>query len=200
MLKKLTMTLALGSSLFAMHEAELDLNNYDLGAKLNFDMGQFTSSVDPDSVFLGAGYLHGSHQHNEHADDKDHDLFDLHFFVKQRLKGSNGLSAGLGTKLAYTTVGGYDYYALPIGVLLDYELPLGLPIPFVLGGSFYYAPEVLSWQDAKNYMEYDVHLDIRLIDRAAVTGGYRRIDTNFDVSGGDYTFNEAWFVGVKFRF
>ena len=200
MLKKLMMTLALGSSLFAMHEAELNLNNYDLGAKLNLDMGQFAPSVDPDSVFFGAGYLHGSYQNNEHGDDKDHDLFDLHFFVKQRLKGNSGLSLGVGTKLVYTTIGGYDYYALPIGVMADYELPLGLSIPFILGGDFYFAPEVLSWQDAKNYMEYDLHLDIRLIDRAAVTGGYRRIDTNFDVSGGDYTFNESWFVGVKFRF
>ena len=200
MLKKLVMTLALGSSLFAMHEAELNLNNYDLGVNLNLDMGQFSNSVDPDSVFFGAGYLHGSHQHNESADDKDHDLFDLHFLVKQRLKGSSGLTAGLGTKLVYTTVGGYDYYALPIGAMLDYELPLGLSIPFIVGGSFYYAPQVLSWQDAKDYMDYGLHLDIRLIDRAAVTAGYRHIDTNFDVSGGDYTFNDSWYVGVKFRF
>jgi hypothetical protein len=202
MLKKMMTMLALTGSLFAMHEAELNLNNYDLNAKLDFDMGQFNDAVDPDSVFVGARYLHGSHQNNEHDHEKDHDLFDAHFFVKQHLSGYRPLSLGLGTKLVNTHIGKNDFYALPIGVLAEYELPLGLPVPFILGGSFYYAPEVLSWEDAKNYTEYDVHLDIRIIDRAAVTAGYRRIDTDFDVSGTDvnFNFNESWFAGVKFRF
>jgi hypothetical protein len=202
MLKTLVTTLALTGSLFAMHEAELNLNNYDLNAKLDLDMGQFNDAVDPDSVFIGGRYLRGSHEHNERGDDKDHDLYDAHFFVKQRLSGAPAFTVGLGAKLVYTSVASYDYNALPIGVHAGYDLPLGLPVPFTLGGSFYYAPEVLSWQDAKNYTEYEVYLDIRLIDRAALTGGYRRIDTDFDVSGEtvNFTFNEAWFAGIKFRF
>lgn len=202
MLKKLITTLALTGSLFAMHEAELNLNNHDLNAKLDLDMGQFNGAVDPDAVFIGARYLHGSHQNNERHYEKDHDLFDAHFYVKQRLSGYRALSLGLGTKLVYTHIEKNDFYALPIGVLAEYDLPIGLPVPFILGGSFYYAPEVLSWEDAKNYTEYDLHLDIRIIDRAAITAGYRRVDTDFDVDGHDvnFNFNESWFAGVKFRF
>lgn len=199
MLKKLIMIVGLTGSLFAMHEAELNLNNYDLGAKLDLDMGQFNNAVDPNTVFLGARYLRSSHRHSDDP-SKDHDLYDAHFFVQQHLSKQQALTLGLGAKLVYTTISDYDYYALPIGVHADYVLPLGLSIPFILGGRFYYAPEVLSWSDAKNYMEFEAHLDIQLIDRALITGGYRKIDTDFDVSGGDYNFNESWFVGIKFRF
>ncbi|WP_345969864.1 MULTISPECIES: YfaZ family outer membrane protein [Sulfurimonas] len=200
MLKTLVTTLALGCSLFAMHEAELNLNNYDLNAKLDFDMGQFNDAVDPETVFLGARYLRGSYHHSDELRDKDHDLFDAHFAVAQRLSGNDALTLGLGVKFVYTSIEGYDFDALPIGVFARYELPLNLPVPFIVGGALYYAPEVLAWQDAKNYLEYDLSLDIRIIDRAAVTAGYRKIDTDFDLSGGDFTFNEAWYVGVKFRF
>jgi len=200
MLKKLIILVALTGSLFAMHEAELNLNDYDVEAKLDFDMGQFNNSVNPDTVFLGARYLRASHQHSEEWQTKDENLYDVHFFVQQRLNKLRALTLGLGAKLVYTSVEGEELTALPIGVLADYELPLGLPVPFIIGGSFYYAPHVLTWQDGKNYTEYDAHLDIQVIDRAAITGGYRKIDTDFDVSGGNVVFNEAWFVGVKFRF
>lgn len=199
MLKKIVTMLALTGSLLAMHEAELNLNNFDVEGKLDLDMGQFNDAVDPDTVFFGARYLHGSHRHSDDP-SKDHDLVDAHFFVQQRIAGNGALTLGLGAKVVYTTVSGYTFSALPLGVHADYALPLGLPIPFIVGASLYYAPEVLSWSDAKDYMEFEGHLDIRVIDRAAITAGYRKIDTNFDVVGGDMKFNDAWFAGVKFRF
>ncbi len=200
MLKKLMVMLAMATSLTAMHEIRINLNNYDLDARLDLDMGQFNSSVDPDSVFIGLRYLHGSHQHSDKNLDKDHDLFDGHFFVRQRLRNANALTLGMGTKFVYTSISGKDFYALPLGLLAGYDLPLGLPVPFSVGGEFYYSPQVLSFADAKNYMEYSLHLDIMIIDRAGITGGYRKIDTDFDLSNGDLRFNETWFVGVKIRF
>jgi hypothetical protein len=200
MLKKIVLLLSLAGSLLAMHEVELNLNNYDLDAKINFDIGQFNPSVDPDVFFVGGRYLHGSHQHSDRDLDKDHELYDAHFFVQQRLSGNRAFKLGLGAKFVYTSISDLDYYALPLGVHVAYDLPLGLPVPFIAGAQLYYAPQVLSWSDAKNYFEYDLSLDIQIIDFAALTGGYRKIDTDFDVSHGDLTFNEAWFVGVKFRF
>ena len=200
MLKKLMIILALSGSLFAMHDVELDLNDYDLDAQLNLDLGQFNDAVDPDTAFLGARYLRASSEHSDDDLTHDENLYDIHFFVKQRLHGTPDLTLGLGTKLVFTSVENEDFTALPIGALVDYELPLGLSIPFILGGSFYYSPQVLSWQDAKNYMEVEGHLDVRVIDRASITAGYRKIDTDFDTALDDVVFNEAWFIGVKFRF
>jgi len=200
MLKQGLALLALTGSLFAMHEAELNLNNYDLGARLDFDMGQFNRAVDPNTVFVGARYLHGSHRHSDHALRGDHDLFDAHFYVQQRLPGTDSLTLGLGTKLVYTTLESMDFVALPLGLTARFDLPLNLPIGVALGGAVYYAPEVLAWQEAKNYLEYGVYLDIGIIDRASVIGGFRRIDTDFDVVGGDLIFNESWYAGIKFRF
>ncbi len=201
MLKKTVTMLALTGSLFAMHEAELNLNNYDLNAKLDLDMGQFNTAVDPDTVFVGARYLHGSHYHSGRDLKKDEDLFDAHFSVGQHFRGNGTVTLALGAKFVYTSINNYNFYALPLGIAGSYELPLGLPIPFAVGGSIYYAPEVLAWQDAKNYLEYTVFLDVQIIDRAALTAGYRTINTDFDVEErGDLVFNAAWFAGVKFRF
>ncbi len=200
MLKKMLSALCFAVPLMAMHEVELNLNNYDLDAKLHLDMGQFNPSVEPGSVFFGARYLHASRQHSDDDLNKDNDLFDGHFFVRQRLSGARALSLGMGMKFVYTSVQSHDFYALPLGLMADYDLPLGMNIPVTIGGTFYYSPQVLSWSDAKNYMEYDVHLDVMFIDRAGITGGYRKIDTDFDLSHGDLVYNETWFIGVKFRF
>lgn len=200
MLKKLPLLMMAASSLLAMHEAELNLNNYDLDAKLHFDAGQFNEAVEPDSVFFGFGYLHGSHQHSDGDLKKDHDMVDGHFFVRQRLSGAPDLTFGMGVKFVYTDLGGYDYYALPLGITARYDLPVDSPIPISVGGALYYAPQVLAWEDAKNYLEYDAHVDIMLIERAGLTAGYRKINTDLDLPQGDLTFNETWFVGVKFRF
>ena len=192
--------MAIGVPLFAMHEAELNLNNYDLEAQLHFDAGQFNEAVEPDAIFFGFGYLHGSHQHSDGDLKKDHDMIDGHFFVRQRLAGVPALTLGMGVKFVYTDLGGYNYYALPLGITARYDLPGDLPIPISVGGKLYYAPQVLAWEDAKNYFEYDAHLTIMLIDRAGLTAGYRKINTDIDLPGGDLTFNETWFIGVKFRF
>lgn len=200
MLKKLITTLALTGSLFAMHNVELDLNNYDFNAQLNLDLGQFNTTINPDTVFLGARYLHASQDHSDHNLPKDENLYDVHFFVQQRLNGNRALKLGLGTKLVYTSVSNHDFTALPIGVLADYTLPLGISIPFVFGGSFYYSPQVLSWSDAKNYLEWELHLHINLIDRAALKFGYSQINTDFEGGPSNTVYNEAWYGGIIFRF
>ena len=111
MLKKLIVLLSLAGSLFAMHEAELNLNNYDLDAQLNLDVGQFNAAMEPDTFYIGARYLHGSHQHNDRDLKKDHELYDAHFFVQQRIARNRALALGIGAKLVYTSVSDYDYYA-----------------------------------------------------------------------------------------
>jgi hypothetical protein len=200
MLKKLFMTFGLTASLLAMHEFELNLNDHDLDTHLDLDMGQFNAAVEPDSVFFGFRYLYGSEENNDKKIDNDHYLLDGHFRVQQRLAKVPALTLGMGMKLVYTSIEDEDFYALPLGILLRYELPFDIGIPFYVGGHFYYSPQVLSFQDAKNYMEYQLNLDIMIIERAGITAGYRKIDTNFDISDGDATFNESWFAGIKFRF
>lgn len=200
MLRKIGMMLALAGSLFAMHQAELNLNNYDVDAKLDLDMGQFNAAVAPETVFVGARYLYGSDQHNDRLLDEGHSLVDAHFLVQQRLGAVPALTLGMGAKLVFTSISGEEFTALPLGVVARYALPLGLPVPVFVGGELYYSPDVLSFNEAKNYLEYELSLDVMLIDRAGVTAGYRKIDTNFDLYKGDLIFNETWFVGVKFRF
>lgn len=200
MLKKLLVALAVSTSLFAMHEAELNLNNYDLDAQLHFDVGQFNTAVQPDTVFVGLRYLHASHQHNDKDLDKDHDLFDGHFFVQQKVTQARAVTVGMGAKFVYTSIEDEDFYALPLGLRLRYTLPIDIAVPVSVGGDLYYSPQVLSFEKAKNYLEYFISADVMLIDRAGLSVGYRKIDTDFDLPGGDFNFNETWYIGVKFRF
>lgn len=51
MLKKISL-IALGAvSAFAMHSAEVNINNSDLELSAKLDMGQFNESVKPDTIF-----------------------------------------------------------------------------------------------------------------------------------------------------
>jgi len=200
MLKIVGAVLGCAVSLLAMHEVEINLNNYDLDAKVNFDAGQFNSSIDPDTVFFGGRYLHASHQHSDDLLDKDYDLVDGHFFVRQRLAGAQSFSVGMGGKFVYTSIESSNFYALPLGVLARYDLPLDIAVPIAIGGEFYFAPEVLTWDEAKNYLEYDVYVEAMLIDRAGLTAGFRSIETDFEKASKAFIFNQTWFVGVKFRF
>ena len=53
MLKKITLLLVTSLSLFAMHSAELNINQKDLEAGLKFDIGQFNDNVEPETMFVG---------------------------------------------------------------------------------------------------------------------------------------------------
>lgn len=207
MLKKVILWVVMAAPLLAWHRAEITLNNHDLDGRLDLDFGQFGDRVDPDTTLLGIRYLHGSYHHADAVLKnlkKDNALLDVHFRVQQRIRPLPELTVGMGVKFVHTTINAagkdYQFNALPLGVNAEYELLIGQTLPIYFGASLYYSPEVLSFSDAKNYMDYEFNVDVMVIDRAGLTLGYRHLDTNFDFEAGDLIFNESWFVGVKFRF
>jgi len=204
MLKILTATVLTAASLMAMHEAEINLNNNDIDLRVDLDMGQFNNTIEPDRVFVGAGYLYASGEHNSLSGAQDSRLMDVHFMVQQPLAPVPDLTVGLGAKGVYTKVelGGSDrdFYALALGAKLRYQLPPHIKVPIAFNGQIFYAPNVLSMSDAKNYMDWDLSAEAMVIDRASIVAGYRRVDTNFDNPNVDMVLNESWYVGVKFRF
>lgn len=204
MLRIAAMALLAATSLMAMHEAEINLNNYDMQVKVDLDMGQFNDTIEPEHVMVGGSYLYASGHHNSVSGAKDSRLMDVHFMVQQPLGPVPDLTVGLGAKGVYTKVdmgaSDSDFYALALGLKGEYHLPLDIQVPIAVGGQVYYAPNVLSMSDAKNYLEWDVHAEAMVIDRAGIVAGYRHIDTNFDHPNLDMVLNEHWYVGVKFKF
>jgi hypothetical protein len=196
MLKKLLLTLALGTAAFAMHDASINLNNDDLEVKGNVDIGELNQSDYPNIYFLTLGFLNAENEN----DDTDA-LLEAGFKLRQEVTGVQGLRFGLGFKGTYTEVGGLKHAAVPLGVELAYTLPIGSAIPVIISGSLDYAPSVLSFKDADRYMEKRVELGVQIIEQATIFVGYRKIETDFENnSGGDYTYNDAGYVGFKVKF
>ncbi|MGB6019237.1 MAG: YfaZ family outer membrane protein [Sulfurimonadaceae bacterium] len=201
MLKKLLLgTLLLSSTTYAMHEFELNLNNKDVDLHLGLDMGQFNDSIEPDSFMLKARIMKGDIEHARLPFGQDTNILGEIGFVAQSSSAmAPGLMMGMGLKLVYTPLEQQSISALPIGVVTDYTLPFDIVIPLHIGGQFYYAPEVLSFETSTSYMEYQVNFDVQLMERGLLTMGYRGIDTpTKDLSSAYY--NRSFFVGFKFKF
>lgn len=197
MLKKIILLILSVSSVFAMHNAELNINEYDLEAGIKLDMGQFNHSIEPDTTFFGVSVLKASEEHTspEGADIGGHINFD--FFVKQDIQNT-GFKVGLGIKGVYSSVADVDSMALPIGAELSYKLPLNSVIPIGFSAIAHYAPKSLSFLDASNYIEYRFQAFVQLMDKASIFAGFRNIEIEFD--NNDFTYNESVYFGIKFSF
>jgi len=196
MLKKLLFIAAMSSALFGFHTAELNINDKDFEGKLRFDMGQFNETVMPDSIFFGIGYIKGSEEHSDFPTADG--LVEAAFLMQRPFGSSENLLIGMGIKYEYSRIRESDFSALPIGLEARYLLPVSVGVPMYVGGIFYYSPEVLTFNDAKNYIEYRANFDMELIERGHVVIGYRNIDLNTDVK--DMNYNHSWYLGFKFQF
>jgi len=194
MIKKIGLSILCAASAFAMHNVELNVNNKDIEMGMKLDMGQFSDSTQPDTVFIGGKFLHGDKEHGDLA--KDEDYGELNFLMKRGI-GNSGLSIGLGVKANFIK----DFASIPLGAEIVYRLPFLKQMPMRVGGSFYYAPEVLTMQDGKDYLEYRFEFDMEIIKNAHLLAGYRNIDVNYeDKHGGDNNFNASPYIGFRFAF
>lgn len=197
MFKKLSLMTVCAVSAFAMHSAEININDKDLEVGAKLDMGQFSNNTEPDTVFVGAKFLHADEEHSDLKRDTIHDFSELNFLMKREIDNS-GLSIGLGVKVNHTE----NFTTIPLGIETAYKLPLTGPIPLYIGANLYYAPEVLSMENAKNFLEYHVNFDIEVIERGRISIGYRSIDTNYETNNHttNVSYNKSAHVGFKFAF
>ncbi len=197
MFKKLGLLALCGASAFAMHNVELNINDKDLEVGAKLDMGQFNDTTEPDTVFVGIKYLHASEEHSGIEKSSNiNDYYEFNFLMQRKVEATD-LVIGLGVKLNGTK----DYNTIPLGAEASYKLPVSEQMPIYLNGSVYYAPEVLSLQDAKNFLEYRVGVDVEVIKNGSVTLGYRSLDTNYKSDkGGNINYNKSVYAGFKFSF
>jgi len=195
MLKKLLLSLTLCSSLFAMHEASINLNNDDIEVGANIDLGELNQSDYPDAYFLTLGLLDvGRHTNIE-------PLYSAGFMLRQPISGTGGLKFGIGVKGTHLKAGMLTHASIPVNVGLSYTLPLDFVMPIYISGDLSYAPSVLSFEDADRYFEGRTELGLQIIEQGSLFVGYRKIDANFKAGlGGKYTFSDTAYVGFKVRF
>jgi len=204
MLKKIGLLCAFSISVFAMHSAEININQKDLEFGLNIDMGQYNRGIEPDTTFVGVTYLKASDDNSADKNANPQDLkyfVELSFLIKQEIKNT-GLKVGLGVKTNFSKISDATFMSVPIGIEASYELPLKNFIPVEVGGEIYYAPESLSFSDAGSFLEYRLGVTLEVIERGSIFVGYRNIDTNYEISSikTDITYNESAYFGFKFEF
>lgn len=202
MLKKILFLIPfLITPLFALHNVELDVNDKTLNLELNIDVGQFDDYIVPNTTFFGARFMY---RQNAYSDNhKLEPLYEFNTLWMEQI-GNSGIEAGVGLKFDYLNVKNQisnstaTFMAIPIGVHLGYYIPWGLSMPLKIAGLFYYSPEVLTFDQGKNWYEYEAFIQLNVTQRAGFLAGYREIEPefqNFDIS-----YVNAWFVGVEFKF
>lgn len=193
MLKKLALLSVSAASAFALHNAEININNKDLEVAAQLDIGQFNRNVKPDTLFVGARFLNAD---EEHSDD---DRADLNPLLEANLlkieELTRGLRLGLGVKGIWTK----NYAAIPLGVEGKYTLDTRDYVPFHFNVGIYYAPQVLALRDADSYLEARFSVDVEIIQNGNITLGYRTIETNYE-NEADFTYNRSAFIGFKLNF
>lgn len=204
MLKKLGLLVATTISVYAMHSAEININEKDLELGLNIDMGQYNRNVEPGTTFAGIKYLNANDENsaNKNGVPVNTKYFgEVSFLIKQEIKNT-GLKFGLGVKANTSQVEDEVFMSIPIGIDLSYKLPLKNFIPIELGAVLYYAPQSLSFLDAESYVERRFGLNAEVIERGSIFFGYRDIDTNYKINDvrHDINYNKAGYFGFKFEF
>ncbi|MEA3228187.1 MAG: YfaZ family outer membrane protein, partial [Campylobacterota bacterium] len=168
-----------------------------LAVHTKFDMGQFIDTIRPESTIIGFSFLNADEDHSRNHPHKIKPLYEGSF-LKMRELGESDISLGLGIKANYTL----HYLSLPLGAELKYALPPETVIPISFHTSLYYAPEVLSMIDAREYLELGVSMDIELIKGGSLTVGYRRIETNYEFNNYNVNsiYNDSGYLGYKLAF
>jgi hypothetical protein len=114
--------------------------------------------------------------------------------------GRNPLQAGLGGRLLRVdsdVKGRDDGQVLPLGGFVSYTLPDYNR--FAIGGSLYYAPDVLAFGDTNRYFEGNVWGAYSVLRNGQVYLGLRRVEAGFKNSP-SVTFDTGIHAGLRLRF
>jgi len=102
----------------------------------------------------------------------------------------------IGVRVLYATPENRDILSLGFGG--QARFPLARRVS--LGGHFYYAPEVTSMLDSKNYREFSIRLNYKLARTAYVYVGYRNLKVAVLNLKNTVELDEGLLVGAKFYF
>ncbi|MDD4856115.1 MAG: hypothetical protein PHU41_09770, partial [Sulfuricurvum sp.] len=160
MIKKIILSTLIGTSVFAAHQVEFNLNDKEVEGQVLFDLSKM--GVPLEGAYAGARILNG----NERNSDKIENISqfkEVSFMLMRPVESVAGLSLGLGIKGVYTKFDGARYSAIPLGLEVKMKLPLATPFPLHVGGALYYAPSDLTFHDGDKYLEVRSYLDAEVI-------------------------------------
>ena len=167
----------------------LDINVNDDTAEVMF-RGVVTEKVYG-CAELNARFLYGS---DNHDNDK---LGSIGVDAYGESDVIPGMEVGVGAKLYGAGIDHDEVLTVGLGGLLRYAPP---PLRgFVLSGTIYYSPRILSFLDAERLLEMGFRIGYPIISNAHVYLGYRNIRTHLE-DHGEPRIGEGAHAGVEFFF
>ena len=112
------------ATLNAEEVIELNVNNEDVEVRLQHEIFS-TGSDYATKYFVGAFVLNSNDENKGYPNKEDDKLYGVDFLLSNKVPTIMGLSASVGIKGLYHDHVEDDFIALPVGVELAYELPLG---------------------------------------------------------------------------
>ncbi|QOR62362.1 hypothetical protein IMZ28_02480 [Sulfurovum indicum] len=184
-MKKIIIGTLLMAGLLQADGIGLNINSEDVEVEGTINLNSIVGYSSGTNYFLGLDYLHTN----------DDNLFKVGFGASNTLKSAGGVTFSFGLESVIAD----SYFTLPLFGQAALRLPFDEEIPATsLKAKVAYAPSVLSFSDADNYLEYRLEADMEVISNIHIYGGYRNIDTDYETY--NYNFNDSWYGGLKVSF
>jgi hypothetical protein len=189
--KKIIMSLLISSNiLYATNNSvELNINNHTLEVKGEYNLNAVYELNDNSNYKLLISYLRSEKKQ------------DSEIMINSGLKIENpyindyGFSVGFGVNAVWIDNSNQSFTALPLSVYGSYILQENITI----NGQVSYSPNILSFNNARSFRQYNLQANYKLIDNGYVYIGKRDIKTNYKNSV-SIKFDDAIFFGFKVLF
>ena len=159
--------------------------------------GWVDTQLDPYNtpLILGAGFIYS---------DDDYWITNVHIAVMDEVFVP-GLSLGLGFRGVLGEVEiyrrDYEIGAFCMQFLGEYDFRKNATrLPIGISASIAGAPEILSFRDTEQYVEFNTTFNFYINDWATAFAGYRKIDIEFDKPIDRDWDDDAFFGGIKISF
>lgn len=165
----------------------IDLNLHEEAVRLTY-----TAEMKDNGLRGDLGVLY--------SEDKDK-LDDTLYHAGLGVSGENWSQSGtfditIGARFYYTTPGNLDLSAMAVGASVRFSPAHRIGI----GGDFYYAPDVTSFQDAEVFQEAGARIDYQILPQAFVYVGYRQIKVDIKDGPNNVELEDNAHIGIKMLF
>ena len=187
LLRRVGLILMFMSAAVAAHANNLDINLGSNAASINYAANLTPSGLEgdfgflhrTDSVDIGSAGLLLVGNANPAGSQAIFGVGGKLFFISPKQTGGNGTVLGLGGRFNYT----WPTYNR-----------------FTVGGELYYAPRIVSFNNADHFLEYGVNAGYEILRNAELYVGWRHVSAAFTNSSGNMTLDSTFMVGLNLNF
>ena len=179
---------------FALFAGSLHANDFE--ASLSKETAQFTFYSDSSLIGWGGADLGFGFFYNEESDY----VFSMSLMQMRQASEENPLTFGVGVKgyLGSLDEVNADMLAFAIGGEVRYTIPGTMPMSIYFNG--HYAPEITSFSDAEEIIDYSLGFQIEALPQTVAFVGVRRLEIDVEDEGSYDADDTNLHLGVRLTF